>query len=167
MGAAIVPRQINAEDRLQAASPANEIARLFAVVGVGVETMRGFAWILVGSSLLALFVTLFSALEERRYDIAIMRLVGASRAHVAWLLLLEAWLLALFAIVLGLALGAAAVTVVGSWLAEARAFSLTPTALGPAVGLVVLVALAVATLAAMLPAWRAARMDVATVLAQG
>jgi len=75
MGAAIVPRQINAESRLQAASPASEIARLFAVVGVGIETMRGFAWILVGSSLLALFVTLFNALEERRYDIAIMRLV--------------------------------------------------------------------------------------------
>ena len=167
MGAAIVPRQINAESRLQAASPASEIARLFAVVGVGIETMRGFAWILVGSSLLALFVTLFNALEERRYDIAIMRLVGASGARVAGLLLLEAWLLAGVALALGLALGAAAVAVVGSWLAEARAFSLSASAIGPAMGLVVTVALAVATLAAVLPAWRAARMDVSRVLAMG
>jgi putative ABC transport system permease protein len=167
MGAAIVPRQINAESRLQAASPATEIARLFAVVGVGIETMRGFAWILIGSSLLALFVTLFNALEERRYDIAIMRLVGASGARVAWLLLLEAWLLAGVALALGLALGVAAVAVVDSWLAEARAFSLSATAIGPAMGLVVTVALAVATLAAVLPAWRAARMDVSRVLAQG
>lgn len=167
MGAAIVPRQINAESRLQAASPANEIARLFAVVGVGIETMRGFAWILVGSSLLALFVTLFNALEERRYDIAIMRLVGASGARVAWLLLLEAWLLAGVALVIGLALGAAAVAVVDSWLAEARAFSLSASAMGPAIGLVVTVALVVATLAAVLPAWRAARMDVSRVLAMG
>ena len=167
MGAAIVPRQINAESRLQAASPASEIARLFAVVGVGIETMRGFAWILVGSSLLALFVTLFNALEERRYDIAIMRLVGASSARVAGLLLLEAWLLAGVALALGLALGAAAVAVVGSWLAEARAFSLSASAIGPAMGLVVTVALAVATLAAVLPAWRAARMDVSRVLAMG
>ena len=167
MGAAIVPRQINAESRLQAASPASEIARLFAVVGVGIETMRGFAWILVGSSLLALFVTLFNALEERRYDIAIMRLVGASGARVAGLLLLEAWLLAGVALALGLALGVAAVAVVGSWLAEARAFSLSASAIGPAMGLVVTVALAVATLAAVLPAWRAARMDVSRVLAMG
>jgi putative ABC transport system permease protein len=167
MGAAIVPRQINAESRLQAASPANEIARLFAVVGVGIETMRGFAWILIGSSLLALFVTLFNALEERRYDIAIMRLVGASGARVAWLLLLEAWLLAAAALALGLALGVAAVAVVDSWLVEARAFSLSATAIGPAMGLVVMVALAVATLAAVLPAWRAARMDVSRVLAMG
>ena len=167
MGAAIVPRQINAESRLQAASPASEIARLFAVVGVGIETMRGFAWILVGSSLLALFVTLFNALEERRYDIAIMRLVGASSTRVAGLLLLEAWLLAGVALALGLALGVAAVAVVGSWLAEARAFSLSASAIGPAMGLVVTVALAVATLAAVLPAWRAARMDVSRVLAMG
>jgi putative ABC transport system permease protein len=167
MGAAIVPRQINAESQLQAASPANEIARLFAVVGVGIETMRGFAWILIGSSLLALFVTLFNALEERRYDIAIMRLVGASGARVAWLLLLEAWLLAAAALALGLALGVAAVAVVDSWLVEARAFSLSATAIGPAMGLVVMVALAVATLAAVLPAWRAARMDVSRVLAMG
>ncbi len=167
MGAAIVPRQINAESRLQAASPANEIARLFAVVGFGIETMRGFAWILIGSSLLALFVTLFNALEERRYDIAIMRLVGASGARVAWLLLLEAWLLAGVALALGLTLGAAAVAVVDSWLAEARAFSLSATEIGPAMGWVVVVALAVATLAAVLPAWRAARMNVSRVLAMG
>jgi len=129
--------------------------------------MRGFAWILIGSSLLALFVTLFNALEERRYDIAIMRLVGASGARVAWLLLLEAWLLAAAALALGLALGVAAVAVVDSWLVEARAFSLSATAIGPAMGLVVMVALAVATLAAVLPAWRAARMDVSRVLAMG
>lgn len=167
MGVAVVPRQINAESRLQAASPANEVARLFAVVGVGIETMRGFAWILVGSSLLALFVTLFSALEERRYDIAIMRLVGASRARVASLLLLESWLLALLAAVLGLAAGSGAVALVGSWMAEARAFSLSPTAVGPALGLVLVVAVSVATLAAAVPAWRAARMNVPKVLAQG
>ncbi len=94
MAVAIVPRQVNAESRLMAASPANELARLFAVMGVGIDTMRVFGGVLVASSLLALFVTLYNALEERRYDIAIMRLLGASRARVGMLLLIEAWLLA-------------------------------------------------------------------------
>ena len=79
LAAAIVPRQVNAESRLMAASPASELARLFAVVGIGINTMRVFAAVLIASSLLALFVTLYNALEERRYDIAIMRLLGASR----------------------------------------------------------------------------------------
>lgn len=167
MGAAIVPRQVNAENLLMAASPANEVARLFTVVGVGIDTLRGFAWILVGMSLLALFVTLFSALEERRYDVAIMRLLGASRARIAGLLLLEAWVMALIAIVLGLALGLGAVAVVGRWLAQARSFGLSAVQVAPALGAIVAVALAVATLAAALPTWRASRMDVSRTLAQG
>jgi putative ABC transport system permease protein len=167
MGAAIVPRQVNAESRLMAASPAGEIARLFAVFGVGIETLRGFAWILVASALLALFVTLFNALEERRYDIAILRLIGASPARVAGLMLLEAWVLGGIALILGLALGVGAVALVGHWMVQARAFTLSPAALGPALAPVIAVAFAVASLAAALPAWRASRMNVSQTLATG
>lgn len=167
MAAAIVPRQVNAESRLMAASPANELARLFAVVGVGIDTMRAFGAILIASSLLALFVTLYNALEERRYDIAIMRLLGASRGRVALLLLLESWLLSLLGLVLGFAVGLAAVAAVGRWLAESRAFAVSPGVLPPELVWIVIVALAVATAAAAIPAWRASRMDVARTLALG
>jgi putative ABC transport system permease protein len=167
MAAAIVPRQVNAESRLMAASPANELARLFAVVGVGIDTMRAFGAILIASSLLALFVTLYNALEERRYDIAIMRLLGASRGRVALLLLLESWLLSLLGLLLGFAVGLAAVAAVGRWLAESRAFAVSPGVLPPELVWIVIVALAVATAAAAIPAWRASRMDVARTLALG
>ena len=122
LAAAIVPRQVNAESRLMAASPASELARLFAVVGIGINTMRVFAAVLIASSLLALFVTLYNALEERRYDIAIMRLLGASRGRIVGLMLFEAWLLAFVAIILGLLIGLVAVAVVAHWLTQARAF---------------------------------------------
>lgn len=167
MAAAIVPRQVNAESRLMAASPANELARLFAVMGVGIDTMRVFGGVLIAASLLALFVTLFNALEERRYDIAIMRLLGASRGRVAGLLLLESWLLALVAVLAGLFTGLAAVALVGRWLAQSRAFAVSPTALAPELAWIGIVALVAATLAAALPAWRASRMDIADTLARG
>jgi putative ABC transport system permease protein len=167
MAVAIVPRQVNAESRLMAASPANELARLFAVMGVGIDTMRVFGGVLVASSLLALFVTLYNALEERRYDIAIMRLLGASRARVGMLLLIEAWLLAAAALLAGLALGLAAVAVVGGWLAQSRAFSVSPSTLTSDLLWVGIVAIAAVTLAAVIPAWRASRMDIADTLARG
>lgn len=167
MAAAIVPRQINAETRLMAASPAAELARLFAVVGVGIDTLRAFAAVLIASALLALFVTLYNALEERRYDIAIMRLLGASRTRVALLLMLESWLLAAAATALGFTIGLAAVAGVGHWLAEAHAFALSATELAPELGVIAIVAFLVATLAAALPAWRASRMNVAETLARG
>ncbi len=167
MAVAIVPRQVNAESRLMAASPANELARLFAVMGVGIDTMRVFGGVLVASSLLALFVTLYNALEERRYDIAIMRLLGASRARVGMLLLIEAWLLALVALLAGLAIGLAAVAAVGGWLAQSRAFAVSPSTLTPDLLWIGIVAIAAATLAAAIPAWRASRMEIAETLARG
>jgi putative ABC transport system permease protein len=166
LAAAIVPRQVNAESRLMAASPASELARLFAVVGVGINTMRVFAAVLIASSLLALFVTLYNALEERRYDIAIMRLLGASRGRIAGLMLLEAWLLAFVAIMVGLLIGLVAVAVVAHWLTQARAFAVSAH-VTPELLWIGIVAFLIATIAALLPAWRAGRMDVAQTLAKG
>ncbi len=167
LAAAIVPRQINAEPKLMAAVPANEVARLFAVVGVGIDAVRAFAAVLLVSALLALFVALMNALEDRRYDIAILRLLGASRTRVALLLLLEAWLLAAAAVLLGVALAVAAVAVLGQALAQARSFPVSPFEWPPEVAVVLVLALAVATVAALLPAWRASRMQVHDALAQG
>lgn len=167
MAAAVLPRQINADPKMQAAVPANEVARLFAVAGAGIETMRAFALVLLGSALLALFVALMNALEDRRYDIAILRLLGASRGRVAALMLLEAWILATAALVIGVALGLVAVAVVAQWLSQARSFALSPWDWPLDAWLVLLLGFAVATLAALLPAWRASRMQVHEALAQG
>jgi putative ABC transport system permease protein len=166
LAAAVLPRQINADPKLMAAVPANEVARLFAVLGVGIDTARTLAGVLLVSALLALFVALTGALEERRYDIAVLRLLGASRGRVAWLMLLEAWLLAAAALLLGVALAMAGVALVAAWLAQARSMALSPLIWPPEAALVVVLALVVATLAAAWPAWRAARMDLHRTLAQ-
>jgi putative ABC transport system permease protein len=88
MAAAIVPRQVNAESRLMAASPASELARLLPS-SVSASTRS------VPCGDPDRFCARSSSRSTRprgaRCDIAIMRLLGASR-HVAGLLLLEAWL---------------------------------------------------------------------------
>ena len=50
--------------------------------------------LLVAASTLMLFVALAQALDERRYDLAIMRALGASRVQVAAVLLAESLVLA-------------------------------------------------------------------------
>jgi putative ABC transport system permease protein len=167
LAAAMLPRQVNLEPRLMAAVPATELARLFAVAGVGIETMRAFAVILFGAALLALFAALTDALEERRYDLAILRLLGASRLKVASLMLLEAWMLAALAVAAGIALGLLALHTVAVWLAQARSFALSPLGWTPELLQVAVLAMAVATLAAAVPVWRAARMNLHATLAGG
>jgi putative ABC transport system permease protein len=167
LAAALLPRQINAEPKLMAAVPATELARLFAVVGVGVDTLRAFAVVLLAAAMIALFVALMNALEERRYDIAVLRMLGASRLRVATLLLLEAWLLASIAMLIGIVLAVAAVGSVGTWMAQSRSFPLAAWTWTPDLIGTLAIAFAVATLAALIPAWRASRMNVHTTLAEG
>lgn len=167
VAAASLPRAINAESALQAASPAYETARLLTVFGVGTDVIRGFALLLIAASALGLFVALTQALDERRYDLAIMRALGAPRGKVVSVLLIESVLLAAIGLGLGLVVAHGLVANVGAWLPvaaplEAGAWTWRSEEWG-----VVALALGAGIMATLIPAWRAYRLDVAATLADG
>jgi len=87
-------RKINAETNMQAASPAYEAARLFRMIGVGADVIRAFGGVVLATAALSLFIALYHALNERAYDIAVLRTLGARPASIAVMLLLEALILA-------------------------------------------------------------------------
>jgi putative ABC transport system permease protein len=167
LAVASLPRQINAQSQLQAASPAYESARLFSILGVGVDALRAFAAVLMLAAGLSVFIALYTALEERRYDLAIMRTLGASPGRLFGLLLGEGLLLALIGALLGVALGHVFASALGVWLDQAQQISVTGRAWLPAELWVAGAASAIGLAAALIPAWRAYRTDVAGVLAKG
>ena len=77
LAAVSLPRKINAETNLQAASPAYESARLFRMIGVGADVIRAFGGVVLATAALSLFIALYHALNERAYDIAVLRTLGA------------------------------------------------------------------------------------------
>jgi putative ABC transport system permease protein len=166
LAAATLPRSINAQSELQAASPAYETARLFRIVGFGVEALRAFAAVLMLAAGFSVFIALFNALEERRYDLAVMRTLGASPARLFGLLLAESALLSLAGAALGLALGHAFAAAFGAWLQAERQAAVTGLAWDWEELWLVALSLAIGVLAALLPAWRAYRTDVSRILAQ-
>jgi len=166
IAAATLPRLINATSNLQAASPALESARLFRMIGVGVDVLRAFAFVLVAAAGLSIFIALYNAMEERRYDLAVMRMLGASAGKLMRLVLLEALVLALVGAAIGLALGHLAAEAVGTMLAAEKQGSISGAVwLGAELWLIGLAA-AVGLVAGLVPAWRAYRTDIATTLAQ-
>ena len=167
LAAAMLPRQINAQSELQAASPAYETARLFSIVGVGVEALRAFALVLMLAAGLSVFIALYTALEERRYDLAVMRALGASPARLFGLLLFEGLLLAFAGALLGVLLGHAFTALLGAWLAAQQQYRLTGMDFRAGELWVAGAAIAIGVIAAALPAWRAYRTDVSRTLAQG
>jgi putative ABC transport system permease protein len=167
LAAAMLPRQINAQSELQAASPAYETARLFRIVGVGVEALRAFAVVLILAAALSVFIALYTALEERRYDLAVMRTLGASPRKLFGLLMTEGMVLSLIGAVVGLALGHALAAALGTWLESQGQYRVSGLEWRPEELWLALVAVGVGVVAALLPAWRAYRTEVSKVLAQG
>jgi len=167
LAAASLPRAINAETVLQAASPAFESARLMTVFGVGTDVIRAFALLLIAASALGLFVALTQALDERRYDIAIMRALGASRTTVVAVLMIESLLLCGFGLALGLALAHGLAANIGAWLPAAAPLAAGASAFRAEEWAVAALALGVGIMATLVPAWRAYRLDVSATLAEG
>jgi putative ABC transport system permease protein len=167
LAAAMLPRQINSKSELQAASPAYETARLFRIIGVGVEALRAFALILIVAAGLSVFIALYNALEERRYDLAVMRTLGASPRRLFGLLMLEGVVLALLGALLGLLVGHGLAAALGVWLETQQHYPVTGLEWRAQELWLVAVAVGVGVIAALLPAWRAYRTDVSRTLAQG
>lgn len=167
LAAATLPRFINERTTMQAASPALETARLLRMVGVGVEVLQIFGLALVVVSAVGVFVALYNAMRERRYDLAVIRVLGASPAKLFAIVLLEALLLALVGALLGIALGHGAAEAVGAWMAANRQPAISGALFLPQELWLVALAAGTGLLAAAVPSWSAYRTDVAAVLAQG
>src|SRR5258708_659272 len=120
LAAAILPRQINSNTAMQAASPAYESAKLMNLIGVGVDALRILAVVLVVTAAVAVFVALMSALQERRYDLALLRTLGARPGTLFALLAAEGVTLVVAGVILGLVLGHAAAEALGRWIARSN-----------------------------------------------
>ena len=157
LAAASFPRHVNAVSGLQAAAPAMETARLFALLGFGVTAMKLFAAIMLLCAGLGIFIGLTNALDDRRADLALLRLLGASRGTVFLTILIQGFALGMAGVILGLALGHAGTAWLGQTLSQVRGLGFTGWTWIAQEWAVAGGALLLALLAACLPAARAYR----------
>ncbi len=165
LGAVQLPRLVNQESALQAASPALESARLLVLIGIGLDMVRAFGLLLVASAGLGVLIALSNAMQERRYDLAVMRTLGASRRTLFAEPLLEGLILAAGGALFGLLLGHGVAELLGRLLPAGRDMGLTGLAWRTEELYLVALALGVGLLAALIPAIQAYRTDIAATLA--
>ena len=160
LAAASFPRIVNTQTEMQAAAPAIEVTRLLRMLGVGSEVLQGVGAVLLLTAALSVFIALWTAVRERRADLAMLRMLGASPWQVAALVLAEGLWLAGLATVLGLACGHALAGLVGSVLQAQQSLPLSGWQWVAAEAWIPVAALATAGLAALIPAVHAYRVDV-------
>ncbi len=161
MAAIQLPRMINSGTSMQAASPAFEMSRLFELLGVGISLLQGLAIALVVIAGLSIFIALYNSLKERKYDLAILRTLGASRGQLVGLVFLEGISLTTLGAILGIGFGHGFLALVVALTSQEVVSLVDPWVFLPEEGLIFAYALAVGIVASLIPAWSTYQTSIA------
>lgn len=158
-----LPRLINTQTNMQAASPAFESARLFTILGSAKTVLMGLAYLLVFISALSIFIALYNSLKERKYDLAIMRSMGASRFKLWSSMVLEGISLTFLGTIGGLLLAHLMLFIFIQTIGDKT--GLAPFQLYLEEAFLLVGGVLLGLLCSLLPAWQAYRTDIHKVLA--
>lgn len=161
-----LPRNINENTDMQAASPAIEINRLYSMIGAGTDTLRWLAILIAIVSAISIFITLFKSMKDRKYELALMRVLGSSRSKLFVLIILEGLVLAFLGFLVGFVLSHVGMEVVSKLLKSEFRYAFTGWRFLSAEWLLLGVSLALGLIAALIPALQASRTDINKTLQQ-
>ena len=100
------PRLINKNTNLQAASPSFEISKLLKLTGTAHKVSNYLSILIVLLSLIGILFTLLNNINDRKYDLAILRTLGFNRKKIFSLILIEGMTITFIGSVIGIILGA-------------------------------------------------------------
>lgn len=156
-----LPRLINSRTALQAASPSFEISRLFELLGVGVQLIQGLAIVIIVIAGLGIFIALFNSLKERKYDLAVMRTLGASSGQLFIHIVLEGVILTFLGALVGMAIGHLFMAVLVMQNEQGALGGLTAAVFLEEELWIMAYAIVVGIVASLIPAWTAYQTDIA------
>jgi putative ABC transport system permease protein len=164
-----LPRQINQSPNIMAAVPSYEMARFAKSLGMGRSLMIILGSGFVALSALMLLASLASSLALRRYDLAVLRVLGATPGRLSATVMAEGLLLSGAGAVAGIVLGHLIAYGAALSIETLKGIVLPETLLIPQpldAGLLLL-GLFTGLLAALVPSFSVARTDIAGLLAKG
>lgn len=163
MSVILFPRMVNQSTNMQAASPALESTRLFSLIGVGIDTLQWFAYFIMGISAISVFISLYNSLKERRYDLAVMRTMGASPVSLFALIILKAVILTVIGTAAGLLFGHLMMQLIGFYQESSQA-KLTGLLFLKDELYLAAIGIGIGIIAAVIPAIEAYRTDISKTL---
>jgi putative ABC transport system permease protein len=161
------PALVSQYDRLRrdgsitVALPANEVQRLFGIVASLDVLFIAMAAATLVSSAVAILLSMMNSMGERRRQVAILRVLGASRARIFWLVLTESTLVGLVGAVAGVVVCVLVLFAATQWMLSAHGIVIAPQ-LDPRAAVIVAMGTTVlAAIAGIVPSVLAYRTSVA------
>lgn len=159
-----LPRMINETTNMQAAVPAYEVSRLYDLMGIGIDLLNALALLIMIVSGLSLFISLYSALKDRIYELAIMRTYGASRWQLLWLIMQEGLLLSLIGFTIGIIFSRLALYGISLQLASSYHYQMNNFTITLEEMKLLIAAMLIGLFASMIPAIKAFNIDISKTL---
>ena len=166
MGIVTWPRIIAQNTKMQVASPAIEVNRLFSLFGIGISALQYLAYGIMLISGISIFIALYNTLKERENEFALMRVNGAKRDQLLKVVLIESLLLCLVGFIFGSILGRIAISMMSNSAEEDFKMSFNPYEfIWEKEGALFLLTLFVGFTAALIPAVKAYYLNISKTLA--
>lgn len=155
-----MPRAINENTSMQAAAPAYEINKLFSLIGVGASALQYIALLIGLVSALSIFISLYRSMKERKYELALMRVMGGSKTKLFTIVILEGLILAVIGWLIGTALSHVAMSFMAHYLKSDFRYSFDAWQWLSHEWILLGISLVIGFIAAVLPAIKASRTDI-------
>lgn len=146
------------------AQPADQIDKLFNIVANVDGIFIALAIVTLFSSAVAILLSMVNSMAQRRRQIAVLRVLGASQSRVFGIVLTEAAVIGLLGSMAGILVSAIALTIATAWLRESLGLIIAPDFDPRASVIVAAGAVALSALAGLVPAVMAYRTSVSTQL---
>jgi putative ABC transport system permease protein len=161
-----LPRMVNEKTSMQSALPSIEVNRLFELFGVGISTLQIIAFSLMILGGISVFVSLYSSLKDRAYEMALIRSLGAGKSSLFFMILIESLILGVVGTIIGIIIAHGSLKVLEVFTDANLGIHVRLWEFAPGEGLLVLAALLLSLIAAIIPAWSIMKIDVSKVLSE-
>ena len=158
-------RNINENTNFQAATPAIEINRLYTLLGVGEEALKAMALLIIFVSGLSIFISLFSSLRERKYELAVMRTLGARPSFLFQIIIFEGIIIAVLGYFCGIALSHGSMVLLADFLEKSYRYDFSAAIFLKEEIYIFGASLVIGIIAAIIPAFQASKTDIHATLA--
>ena len=166
MGIVTWPRIIAQNTKMQVASPALEVNRLFSLFGIGIQALQYLAYGIMLISGISIFIALYNTLKERKNEFALLRVNGAKRMQLMQLVLIESLLLCIVGFIFGTILGRVSILWISASSEQDFKMSFNPYEfLWNKEGVLFLLTIGVGVVAALIPAIKAYKLNISKTLA--
>ena len=161
-----LPRAINENTPMQAASPAYEINKLYSMIGTGTDAIRFIALLIAIVSMISIFISLYRSMKDRKYELALLRVMGSGRFNLFGLIIIEGIAIALIGWLVGMILSHAGMALMGRYLSADFRYSFSATRIISEEWMLLGISILLGFVSALIPAIQAAKTDINKTLSE-